>query len=290
MKKSGSKRRIVRRPIKSLKSHRSQADLFGLVSDVEIEQLADDMKRNGQRVAIEILPDGTIVCGHQRVRAAKLLGWEEIRCWVRDDLEKAGDVAIDKRLIEDNLNRRQMTPLAVARCYLHLREMERDGWNAREDAEGDLRDHLADRFNLSGRQLDRYAKMLDAPIEIQRAFERGELGQNQVLAVVKLDADEQHEIAKCIEDGEAPVDVVKPYMQRAGATAVSTETVVFQLVRALDSAEQHLTNRFDEILGMKLQLQVDKLESGQRFIQKLHKRILQAIEYEESIDPLDFDE
>ena len=290
MKKLNTKRRIVRRRIDSLKPHPLQAPTFGDLDDTQLELLADDLKENKLINPVEILPDGTIIAGHQRVRAAKRLGCTEIRCWVREDLARKGDAAVEARLVEDNLNRRQMTPLGVARCYLHLKILERDGWNAREDAEGDLRDHLADRFNLSGRQLDRYAKMLAAPLIVQHAFERNELTQSQVLAVSKLETDAQQEIAECIENGEAPSDVVKPYIQRATATAVSTETVVFRLVRALDAAEQQLTNRFDEILGMNLQLQVDKLVSGQRFIQKLRERIMQAIEYEESIDPLDFDE
>ena len=44
----------------------------------------------------------------------------EIRCWVRDDLAKAGDAAFERRLIEDNFNRRQLGRLEIARAYRRL--------------------------------------------------------------------------------------------------------------------------------------------------------------------------
>ena len=138
------------------------------------------------------------------------------------------------------------------------------------------------RFNLSGRQLDRYAKMLEAPLVVQHAFERNELTQSQVISVTRLEADEQQEIAECIENGELPSDVVQQFMERAEATVASVETEVFRLVRALEKADQQLKHRFDEIPGTKLERQVKKLASGQRFIRALQKQITQAIEHEMS--------
>ncbi len=138
MKKSRRKRRIENRPVESLKPHASQPKLFGDLSDAELQRLADDIKKNGLRNAVEILADGTVIAGHQRIRATKRLGRSEIRCWIRDDLERQGEAAIVARLIEDNMNRRQLSRLGVARCYLRLKELERDGWNDCEDAEGDF--------------------------------------------------------------------------------------------------------------------------------------------------------
>ena len=282
MKKSRRKRKIESRLIESLKPHPSQAKLFDDLGDIELQCLADDIEKNGLGNPVEILPDGTIIAGHQRKRAAQLLGWTEIRCWVRDDLERKGEKAAEERLINDNLNRRQLSPLAVARCYVRLKEMKRDGYYADEDAEGDLRDHLAERFGVDGRTLDRYARMLKVPVVVQYAFERGSLTQSQVLAVVGLEPDQQQEIAECIENGELPSDVVQQFMERAEATVASVETEVFRLVRALEKADQQLKHRFDEIPGTKLERQVKKLASGQRFIRALQKQITQAIEHEMS--------
>ncbi len=206
-----SRNRLIEiRPIESLRRHAIQGEVFDDLNDVEIQQLADDMKRNGQNFEIEILPNGVVVCGHQRLAAAKLLGWTEIRCWIRHDLEEQGEEAVIARLIEDNLHRRQLSKLEMARCYLRVKKLRR-GQPAGDDRGGDRRDQLAKRFGMSGRSLDRFAKMLEAPIEIQRAYDRGELKQRQVLAITRLDPDVQQQIADRITEGEAPDAVVKEY-------------------------------------------------------------------------------
>jgi ParB-like chromosome segregation protein Spo0J len=48
--------------------------VFGDLSAAELAPLAADMKVNGLRDPVEVLPHGTIIGGNQRVRAARLLG------------------------------------------------------------------------------------------------------------------------------------------------------------------------------------------------------------------------
>lgn len=76
-----------------LNDHPKQALNFDDVPDKELAALAADMKRRGQRDPVEILPDGTVIAGHQRVRAAERLGWKEIDVIVRTDLAGAGNAA-----------------------------------------------------------------------------------------------------------------------------------------------------------------------------------------------------
>ena len=139
------KRRIERRPLADLRPHPSQAAMFTDLSEIEIKALANDIKIR-LNFPVEITQDGVIICGHQRVRAAQLLGWESILCWVRDDLEEQGDAAVEARLIEDNFDRRQLSQLAIARCYVQLKKLRRDGWQGDDETKGDLRDHLAHRL------------------------------------------------------------------------------------------------------------------------------------------------
>ena len=61
-----------------LKEHPRQIEMFGNLSDSELQALAEDMKTNGQQEPLEICPDGTVISGHQRWRAAIILGWVEI--------------------------------------------------------------------------------------------------------------------------------------------------------------------------------------------------------------------
>src|SRR4051794_1893067 len=101
---------IVRWGLDKLRPHPRQGQLFLDPSEGEVQELAEDMRRNGQLSPGEAPPDGTLVCGHKRLAAARKLGWAEITVRVRDALDGA-PVAAEKRLIEDNLTRRQLGPL-----------------------------------------------------------------------------------------------------------------------------------------------------------------------------------
>ena len=55
-------------------------------NDGAVEAVANSIKQFGFKVPIVIDGDYTIVCGHTRLKAAKLLGLEEVPCIVADDL------------------------------------------------------------------------------------------------------------------------------------------------------------------------------------------------------------
>ena len=284
-KRSKPQRRYETWPIESLKPHPSQAHLFGHGSETENRDLIADLRKNKLIHAIEILSDGTIICGHQRVQAAKHLGWKTIRCWVRTDLEEQGPEAVETRLIEDNLSRRQLGKLGMARCYVRLRELARDGsYFAEEDITGDLRDYFAQRFGLSGRTLDRLAKMLKTPLPVQMAYERDELAQGQVLVIAKMDAHLQEEIAARIENGENAKEFLRSYLRRPKTARVSAEAVAFRVARELTNAQRELKGRFHTLPGRKLETQLEKFKLGQQFLNKLLKYIETAIAAEKSAD------
>jgi len=57
-------------------------------NDGAVDAVAASIKEFGFKVPVVIDKDGTIVCGHTRVRAAKKLGLEEVPCIVADDLSE----------------------------------------------------------------------------------------------------------------------------------------------------------------------------------------------------------
>jgi len=240
-------RRIETRPVDSLQAYPRQAEMFGDLSEPELLALAADIEKNGLQCEIEILSDGTIVAGHQRLRAVKLLGLKTVQCWVREDLVEQGEAAIEMRFIEDNLNRRHLTKLSIARSYLHLRGLQQEANGELEAVPGDLRDHLGKRFGMSGRSLDRLAKMLDGPVEVQRAFERDQLTQDAVLSVVRLSPANQEAIAKRIRSGEKPADVVADVLQRPAPTPQVAQRAFRGLMTALRSARNKLYESIEEI-------------------------------------------
>jgi ParB family chromosome partitioning protein len=120
-------RKLQKWKIAKLKDHPRQAEVFGDLSDAELAALAEDMRANGLRDPIEVVSDGTIIGGHQRVRAAKRLGWSEVDVIVRVDLQTADTIAAKKSFLTDNLLRHHLSPLVRAKCIKELVELERGG-------------------------------------------------------------------------------------------------------------------------------------------------------------------
>src|SRR5947209_18154020 len=103
--------------------------------------------------------------------------WDEIAVWVNDDLAAQGEGAVEQRLIEDNLARRNLDRLDQVRCYRRLVEMAQDTPHdqRRSHQLGRVRDVVGSRLGMSGRTLDRYLRVLDAPREVQDAFKAGDI-------------------------------------------------------------------------------------------------------------------
>jgi len=202
-------KKIVTWPLDKLKPHPKQSFYFREPTLHEVEDLAEHM-RGGLINPVEALPDATVLCGHKRVKAAALLGWTEITVWVRNDL--ADDpVAAERRLVEDNVNRRQMGPLALARCYKHLKTLGRKHLLGFEQQ--DLRDLIGKRLGLAGRSLDRNLRVVElTPVEVQDAVEAGKLPLTVAEKVAGLPRADKEQIAAEIRNGGDPVVVVRKFI------------------------------------------------------------------------------
>jgi hypothetical protein len=238
---------LENRPLAKLRPHPRQMEIFLDLSDIELQHLADDLRRNGIREPVEILPDGTIIAGHQRCRAAELLGWDKILCQVRHDLAKEGDVAVERRFLESNFNRRQLGPLDRARCYRALRELyHSDNWDCDRDVRIDLRDFLASQFKVSGRTLDRWERVLDAPREVQDACSSNRLTLDQAGKIAGLSREVQQEITARIRAGENPKDVAACYLKKS-TTPIKIGTILRRFIAALEKGHADISPRIGEI-------------------------------------------
>jgi hypothetical protein len=100
-------RRIERRKVTSLKPNRFNAALFpDSLADTSIAVIAEDLQRNGQRTAIEITPDGTVIDGERRWRGATQLGWDDVEVLVGPELT---DDEILDRVLDSCTSSRRMT-------------------------------------------------------------------------------------------------------------------------------------------------------------------------------------
>lgn len=215
LKKSGKKPTVELWQLKRLKPHPLQGVYFADLSDYALADLAADIKANGLKEKIEILPDGTILSGHQRRRALELLGRPETHVIRRDDL--AGDEAeAEDFLLRANLMRRQLDPLSQARVALRRFEIEK-GRTANKMTGSDkvtARDRIGKSIGMSGRNLQRYWNVLNSPREVQDAFQAGGLTLNEAARVGVLSAKEKEKIATRIRDGELAKAVVSSVLSR----------------------------------------------------------------------------
>src|SRR5262249_7621186 len=229
------KGKVYKASLKDLEPHPRQQEVFADLPDEQLEELAVDMKLNGQLVPIEVMPDGTIICGHQRVKAAKKLGWDSVKAVIREDLAAQGEAAVFDRLVSDNLNRRQLDPLGQARCYQKLKEnASKLPRKARAAYSGmDLRDVLAKRFKMSGRTLGRWLRVLSTPLEVQRAVSENRLSLASAGRVAGADQAIAEMIATEIRLGKDPEEVVADNLPKKSGKQVNDRKAVMTFIRHL---------------------------------------------------------
>jgi hypothetical protein len=251
-------RQVAPWAINDLRKHPQQQELIGDLPENEIEHLADSIQKTGLQNPLHILPDGTIVDGHQRLRAVIKLGWTEVEVVVREDLAQAGEAVTLTFLIESSLHRRQMDPLAIARAFRHLKEIARDldyeelGYDDRRD----IRDQIAERLggHYSGRSLDRYEQILDMPRVVQDAVISKELPLTLAVKITKLGKARKQAIAERIGAGEPAKEVVQQYVGPRGNSGgnysqSSPHALYRRLVASLSEGIEGLPQYVEDVAG-----------------------------------------
>ena len=231
------KHKVIRIEVDGLRPHPSQAAAFADLSDDELGALAENMESKGLENPIQILPDGTIITGHQRVRAAKLLGWTHIDAVVRHDVADAGPAAALELLIDDNVLRRHMGPMAMARAFavLKMQVYNDDGRRIIRDRV-DIRDRLAKRFGRSGRQMDRLARLLELPLAIQDAVDCKRLTVAAATQLLVLGEAERKEIARLMADGGDARAIVRSMAPKPDAKCIPRSESISTAVGLLATA------------------------------------------------------
>lgn len=249
---------IEKRAVCDLHEHPEQQDLIGDISNGELNDLVESIRKHGLQHPVEILPDGTVVAGHQRLRAVKILGWTEVPVRIRHDLAEAGEDAVVTYLIDDNLHRRQMDPLAIARAYRYLKVIERDRDYAdlSYDDRRDIRDRIAARLggHYSGRTLDRYEQVLDMPRAVQDAVIAKQLPLTLAVKITKLRQANKQAIADRIEAGEPAKAVVAEYVRprnKSGSNGLQDDPrdLYRRLVDSLNEGVEGLPQYVDDVAG-----------------------------------------
>lgn len=151
-------------------------------SKAKLEELAADMKVSGQAQAIMVRPKPdkrgkyVIVFGERRVRAARMLGWEQIRAEVRDidSLETA------RLQYSENQARVDLNPIEDARAI--RRRMQAEGWNFVQAAAG---------LGRRETSLHERVKLLDLIEPMVQMLELGQVKVSFGVAMIRLNTEMQ---------------------------------------------------------------------------------------------------
>jgi hypothetical protein len=270
---------IERRNLADLKPHPLQHQFFEDLPDHEAKALADDIKRNGLRQPIEVLEDGTILKGHQRVRALRLNGKTATDALVRYDLVIADDATIEREFLEDNQNRRQLTPLAKARNAIRLYEIAngKPRGSMLKGRREEVREIVSKALRMSGRNLNRYLLVLNAPLEIQDALESNQLPLILAGKVALLDRQVQKRSAERIRSGESPKTVVAEYLANPKDRHVKPRDALNAFVKVLIRGVNDLADRVDQIPAHAVATKAKELRRARKLLRTLLDRVNGAV-------------
>lgn len=109
-------------PIKNLKQHPKNEYFFDNVTGEKWNEFKESIKRNGIREPILITQDNMIVSGHQRYRAAKELGMDEVPCRTE---QYASEDEILRDLIELNIRQRGVMADSEVKAGRRFEELKR---------------------------------------------------------------------------------------------------------------------------------------------------------------------
>lgn len=239
------------RKLSELVPYPLQTQLEGTTTAVEDAELMEDIKQNGLREPIQVLPKNearlpanSILDGHRRWTALLALGRKVEPVLIRRDLANVDRQRIDEEFFRFNLLRRQLSRLAKARIAKGWIQSQRGQTSTQT---GELRDRIGKLIGMSGRHLERYMSILRTPIEVQAAFEREHLSSVLADKVSRLTEDEQTQIARRIRDGEPPSKVVTELIpkQRTGHQKPNDAFVAF--MKAVQRGCGDLSGRTDRV-------------------------------------------
>jgi hypothetical protein len=180
------------------------ACIFPMMAELELNELADDIQRNGQREDI-IMLDGKILDGRNRWIACKLRG-------ITPKTVNAGNEVNDpvSYVLSLNLHRRHLTPSQSSMCAARARDIYDKQAKERQklsegrgqkgpanlpDVKGDARDAAGKAFGVSGKSVDLATRVIKRGIpDLAKAVDAGRIAVSSA-AIVANDPPEEQQAA-----------------------------------------------------------------------------------------------
>lgn len=222
-----------------LKDHPKNSYFFDDIEGTRWEEFLASVQRNGIINPIVITSDNVIISGHQRVRACKALGINEIKAFVMD-WKNEDDILL--ALIESNIRQRGVVNSPSIKLGRMLKELERiygldknSGVGRPKNVDNvDIKktpSQLREDIGIS-KDTDCYSKALaDLPDEYEELISTGVISVSTAARLIaKLDPDQQIELFNTL-------DSTKRYTQKQIQEAIQ---IAFPKAERIDELESRL--------------------------------------------------
>lgn len=189
--------------INELKPHPRNNEFFDDMTGEKWTEFLESIKTSGVIEPIVITTDMTIVSGHQRVRACKELGIQEILCEIKSYKDED---SIIKDLLETNIRQRGDVGGSAKKVGLRIKELERL-YEIKEGRPEKLPNYsvvnqsdIASKLGMSVDTLQNYKLLADMIPELEELLDTGIVTKTTALAVIKnLSVKEQEELVSSLD-------------------------------------------------------------------------------------------
>lgn len=210
--------------VDDLTPHPRNKEFFDDMTGERWEDFLESIKTSGVISPITINKEGTIISGHQRVRACKELGIKRIPGVMRDYLNEDEEL---KDLIETNLKQRVLgndNPVKLGKC---IKELERiygvrqgSAYEKKPEQQRAVQvltqEDIAKQLDVSVDTIRRYRKLAEMIPELQEVIEDGTVSPKVARAITKMLTEEQQlELIGSLEAGKRfTQSKLKDYLQK----------------------------------------------------------------------------
>lgn len=282
-----SRQKLTALSLEDLDPFPLQTTFFQNCTDGEDAALEEDLRCNGQRDPIEVLPPNPrkgrrryqILDGHRRCQLLQRIGERQARVLIRHDLRDADDQEIKGVFLLYNFTRRQLTMLEQARIAVEMIKLERSkrtGSPRHTAGENEARDRVGKLLGKSGRHVDRLIRITRTPPEIQAVANRGLLTLVVAGKVQGMPEDRQKELAERIRglsDKKAIKAIVGEYVGEHGIHYHSANMALSDMASKLRAWVLEMKHRTNQLSDSALTEAAPDLRDASSFINSLLTRL-----------------
>ncbi len=203
----------------------------------KLAELRDSIKEHGILQPLIVTKNETngyeLIAGERRFQAAKLAGLKRVPVIVRE----AHDQQKFELAIIENIQRQDLNPIEEAKAYRKLM-----------DEFGLSQEAVAKKMGKSRSAVANISRLLNLPVEIQRALSEGKISEGHAKALLSLDNPEkQRALFEMIMTNNLTV-------REAEAKAREVSVHAHKRIVSVDPAIQEKETRLTEIFGTKVKI------------------------------------